>query len=506
MLNMIRYISIFLLLIVINTFSQSNYWVYFDDDYNLTTTITKIQKAGGTYRHSSSWLNAATFVLNTTQKNEIEKLPYVKSITPVRQLKANHVSADVATLNKQIEQIKGDCLLQRGLDGKGIKVGIIDAGFSNADSSHYFHHLFSKGLVKKYKDYIDPDSTDFFESKTTGDTHGASVWKFIAGKDTNNHMVLGLAQGATFYLARTEIADKEQKIEEDKWIEAIEWMHKQGVRVVNSSLGYADKFDDKKENYEVTEMDGNTAAISKAAQIATEEKGMLLVISAGNLGHTAWKVVSAPADAKGVISVGATHITEWKKATYSSIGPSYNPFLKPNVSSLSSNGTSFSSPVIAGLAACLWQRDTSLTNKQLKKIIEQSSHLYPYGNNYLGYGVPNAKKALAIIDKDIKALMKRPQYKTVKKDKLVIPLAHEGELNIIGFYKLDKHIVKKQVSLSLKEGQKKLNHQDNKIHITLTKKAKHINLQINNKSEDIIYTSFSINNKDVYEIKWSKKQ
>jgi len=501
-----RYISIFFLLIVINTFSQNKYWVYFDNAYTLNTAIAKVEKLGGLHRHRSTWLNAGTFVLNDTQKKQLEELSYIKRITLVQQLKANTITTDIGTLNKQIKQIKGDWLMQRGLDGKGIKVGIIDAGFSNADSSHYFHHLFSKGLVKSYKDYIDPDSTDFFQSKTSGDNHGASVWKLIAGKDTNAHINLGLAQGATFYLARTEIADKEQKIEEDKWIEAIEWMYKEGVKVVNSSLGYADKFDNKKENYKVTDMDGNTAAITKAAQIATEEKGMLLVISAGNLGHTPWQVVSAPADAEGVISVGATDINEWKKAMYSSIGPSHNLFLKPNVSSLSASGTSFSSPVIAGLAACLWQSDTSLTNKELKKIIEQSSHLYPYGNNYLGYGVPDAKKALGIIENDIKALMKRPQYKVVKKGKLVIPLSQKGELNIIAFYKLNKHIVKKQVSLSLKEGQKRLKHKLAKVNISLSKKEQHINLQINNKSEDILYTSFSINNQDLYEIEWSKKQ
>jgi subtilisin family serine protease len=123
---------------------------------------------------------------------------------------------------------------------------------------------------------------------------------------------------------------------------------------------------------------------------------MLIVVSAGNDGdNRKWRVISTPADAQGVLSVGATPGYARQRISYSGIGPEALPYIKPNVACFSMTGTSFSAPVITGMAACLLQKNPGLSNKQIIDIIEKAGHLYPYGNNYIGYGVPLSYKALA---------------------------------------------------------------------------------------------------------------
>ena len=170
-----------------------------------------------------------------------------------------------------------------------------------------------------------------------------------------------------------------------------------GVQLVNSSLGYS-QFDDQSENYLTTEMDGEHGITSKAAEIAVRERGMLLVISAGNAGAKPWRLVTVPADAPSVLTVGATQLKGPIRISYSSIGPDYTDFLKPDVSAYSPNGTSFSAPVVTGFMACLMEYAPELSNFELMEVIKKSSGIYPFGNNFIGYGIPSATEALNIID------------------------------------------------------------------------------------------------------------
>lgn len=301
-----------------------------------------------------------------------------------------------------VMQTQPATFLEQGISGKGVRVGVIDAGFFKASENPYLTHLFQDSLVKEVRDFLIPNRTDHFTTAIThSDWHGTKVLENIAGQSVKSaeRKLYGLATGATFYLARTEQGNKEFRGEEDLWINALEWMDSLGVRLVNTSLGYGMGFDDPKENYLPEQMNGSTALITKAAQIAVEAKGIFIVASAGNEGlNSDWKVVSAPADAKGVLSVGATNKVGLK-AGYSSLGPSFLPYLKPNVVCYSASGTSFSAPVIAGFVACLLEKYPAVSNKALLQAVEQSGSLYPYGNLALGYGVPQAKAALGILSK-----------------------------------------------------------------------------------------------------------
>ena len=224
------------------------------------------------------------------------------------------------------------------------------------------------------------------------------------------------------------------------------------MRLVNTSLGYAKGFNNPKENYKPSDMDGKTSKISRAAQIAADQKGMLIVVSAGNEGDDlGWRIVSTPADAAGVLAVGATKAKSRDKVGYSSIGPEFLAYLKPNVSCFAANGTSFAAPVIAGLAACLMEKSPKLTNRQLMRVIEKSAHLYPYGNNYVGYGVPNARKALQLL-KDSTLKLNNVRELHVKGDIFKYAVGNVETERAVVFHKRNERLVIRQEVMAVVAG------------------------------------------------------
>ena len=290
----------------------------------------------------------------------------------------------------------------------------------------------------------------------------------IAGYNSTTRELTGMATGSKFYLARTEDGDREFRGEEDTWIAALEWMDTKGVRLISTSLGYAIKMDDPLDNYTQDQMNGKTARITKAAQIATEEKGIFVVVSAGNEGsNPGWQIISAPADAKGVLSIGATKSGNCERIEYSSIGPENLPYMKPNVSCYSPDGTSFSAPAVAGFVACLMQRAPALDNKKIKEIIEKSSHLYPYGNNYIGYGIPRASRALKLIVNP-ELTFPTVSLKEVKGKSTILKFDKVKKQEVVLFHKKNETIVTEQVSAVFKKGKLKIQKPANVIRTTVS--------------------------------------
>lgn len=411
-------------------FAQNKYWILFSDkdlsatpaisekcktnraalgiaQYQITDLpvskeyINKLQSIDIQPINQSRWLNGISAELTQTQISKLKKLSFIKEIvlidSKIQIAKSYSKSNDELRVDYVMKQIGVEGFIHSELTGKGIVIGVIDAGFYGTNDSPPLSHLFKDNRILGVRDYINPQKTNHFEiQETYSDFHGTEVLTAITGKDFKDNVQLGAATDATFYLARTDSGNREFRGEEDNWIAAMEWMDSLGVRLINTSLGYAKGFSNPKENYKPEQMDGRTSLISKAAQIAIEEKGINLVVSAGNEGDDKdWRIVSTPADVEGVIAVGATNDTGLKMG-YSSIGPDFLKYVKPDVSCFSLFGTSLAAPVITGFVACLMQSNPKLSNKQIKKILEESSNLYPYGNNYVGYGVPNAMKALSL--------------------------------------------------------------------------------------------------------------
>ena len=137
------------------------------------------------------------------------------------------------------------------------------------------------------------------------------------------------------------------------------------------------------------------------------EKGMILVCSAGNAGGYSWKKLTPPSEAKHIITVGAIG-KNGKLAHFSSIGNTADNRIKPDVVAVGvladvigtngqpsfSAGTSFSSPIMCGMVACLWQASPHLTAKELIEVIRLSGDRVEYPDNIYGYCVPEMLKAL----------------------------------------------------------------------------------------------------------------
>jgi subtilisin family serine protease len=175
--------------------------------------------------------------------------------------------------------------------------------------------------------------------------------------------------------------------------------------------------------------------------MAFNEKGILIVVSAGNEGWDDWKIVSTPGDSPFALSIGATNGAGLKMG-YSSIGADFVEFLKPNVACYSLTGTSFSAPNITGFAACLWQKNPKATNKEIFEAIEKSASLYPFGNNFIGYGIPKASNAIKILEgKTLKSTIKKVEEKS-NTFKFDLPA---GKRYIV-FHKQDERIAVEQDS------------------------------------------------------------
>jgi hypothetical protein len=192
-------------------------------------------------------------------------------------------------------------------------------------------------------------------------------------------------------------------------------------------------------------MDGKTSMVARAVDTAFYRKNMLVVAAAGNDGlDPDWKVLSTPGDARGAFTVGATKLKIWEKMDFSSVGTPGLDYLKPNISCFATMGTSFSTPIITGLAAAIMQYDSTLSAQEIRTIIEKAGSYYPYGNDYVGYGVPRSSIVLKILQDRTFVTQQPARYESTK-NKLKIPIPFENNY-IVVFHKKDRfHVIRREV-------------------------------------------------------------
>ncbi len=297
-----------------------------------------------------------------------------------------------------IQQLNLQELHNLGYKGEGITIAVLDNGFYKVDELAAFDRARSRGTLLGGYDF--EAKSDQIYTSSTG-SHGTNVLGCMLGYIEDLYQ--GTAIDASYYLFRTEVVTESPK-EEAYWVAAAEKADSLGVDIINTSLGYT-TFDNSIYNYSNSDMDGVTSFISRAAGIANE-KGMLSVTSAGNSGRSAWRIISAPADNPDGISVGAVTATG-TIASFSSVGPNANGSLKPDVVAMGqsiyvvnttgsislSNGTSFSSPVLAGAMACLKQTSPDESNEALKTSLKASSDRFFTPDITYGNGIPDFYKA-----------------------------------------------------------------------------------------------------------------
>ena len=369
--------------------------------------VDAIRKKGVHVLVTGKWDNFVTVSCNDSMLiAEIAGLPFVRSTERVWRGVAKRASERDSLINKPLrtDSLYGPAITQikmshaerrheAGLKGQGMTIAVIDAGFHNVDKIEAMKNINILGT----RDFVNPEADIYAES-----SHGMSVLSCMAMNQPN--VMIGTAPEASYWLLRSEDEYSENLVEQDYWAAAIEFADSVGVDLVNTSLGYY-SFDDPTKNYRYRDLNGHYALMSReAAKVA--DKGIVVVCSAGNSGSGSWKKITPPGDAENVITVGAVN-KYGVLAPFSSVGNTADGRVKPDVVAVGlgsdvmgtdgnlrhANGTSFSSPIMCGMVACLWQACPELTAKEIIELVRRSGDRAVFPDNIYGYGIPDLWKA-----------------------------------------------------------------------------------------------------------------
>lgn len=380
--------------------------------------LNNLRNAGAKIYHWSRWFNGATVEMDAATASTVAKMSFVKSVemtrdssSPMSYYAPKHRSRRLEMQNERVEAAEEQLaahtdeqlalynltpLHEAGFQGKGILMAICDGGFKNANTLSSFRQSQELG----HFDLTD-DPYDFYGY--TG-THGVECLSAISGKGSN---YMGAATEAQYYLMRSEENDTESPKEMDNLVVALEKADSLGVNVFSVSLGYA-AFDNAEWSVPKSSFDGKSRRVSLAATIAAR-KGMLVCVAAGNEGKESGNpphTLSCPADADSILTVGAVN-TSKQLADFSSFGPTSDGRIKPEVCAVGwgatlingdndivrSNGTSFATPLLAGMAASLWSALPKENAMQIRERIIRSADRYSDPQRKYGYGIPDAEKA-----------------------------------------------------------------------------------------------------------------
>jgi len=371
-----------------------------------------IAQTGATILTYSKWVKTVVVHLAEPEMLPlIENLPFVdsmqcvwKGILPEKMnIRDDHVNdSDFRqnTINsygtgfKQIALNNGHLLHEAGFRGKGISIAILDAGFVNVEKIDFFNQL----RISEIKNF-NHETTGFLHE---GTDHGTRVLSCMLSNKTGE--LIGTAPEADYYLFRTEVDKEEFPVEEDYWIAGLEYADSLGIDIVTSSLGYS-TFDDSSMNHTHEQLDGKTVPVSRAAGLAAS-RGILLFTSAGNDGDKNWGKIGFPADAEHIITTGSIK-SDSSRSQFSSFGLTADQRIKPDLMAMGSsvsvvtssgkiiqsNGTSFSTPILAGLAACLWEALPELDSFAMLHLLRETANRFQNPDSLMGYGIADVYKA-----------------------------------------------------------------------------------------------------------------
>lgn len=302
----------------------------------------------------------------------------------------------------QVFQLKVNELHDLGFDGTGVVVAVLDGGFQGTPDQSCFDNMREEGRLLGVRDFVYGSTTVYSQS-----THGTSCLSTMAAYDPNQ--MVGTAPKASYYLIHTEDGNSETILEEYNWVSGAEYADSLGVDVCSTSLGYID-FDDDFAQWDHTfeDFDGKTAPMSIGAEIAAT-RGLVCMNSAGNEGGGVC-TLGIPADAEHILTVGAVNASG-QRASFSSVGPTYDGRIKPDVMAMgedtyvasgygswwpyyNGSGTSFACPVLAGAVACLRQARPNASVQEICDAVRMAGNYANNPDNYYGYGIPNFVQAL----------------------------------------------------------------------------------------------------------------
>lgn len=386
--------------------------------------VEKVESLGFRLKQKSKWLNSISGFIPITSLNLISNLTYVNKIDLVARLPKIYESSesdfqiepnrtnqqkiqntnlfDYGNSFTQLQQINVPAVHSLGYTGQDVLICLMDTGFNNLA-----HEVFSSMNIMAAYDFVNNDSGVGDSTDMGEGSHGTATLSAIGGFKEGK--LVGPAFSSSYLLAKTENTYSETPIEEDNWIAALEWADSIGVDVTSTSLGYLG-YDSPFVGYTWENMDGNTARITIAADLAVR-KGIVVVNSAGNGGfNSTHNTISAPADGDSVIAVGAVN-SLGTRTSFSSVGNTIDGRIKPDVmamgsgvtlaSSLSNtayktgSGTSFSCPLAAGVAALILSFNHSLTPIQVRDALRSSGSRNQNPDREYGWGIIDALKAIS---------------------------------------------------------------------------------------------------------------
>ena len=386
--------------------------------------IEAVLRLGGKLRSKSRWLNGIGLEATAQEIREITRLSFVRAIDPIHQytmsfegptsgsLSPSAPSSaevlDYGNAKTQIAQIQADFLHQEGFFGENTVIGLLDTGFNLE------HTALERVDVIAQHDFINDDVNTADETDQDDldqDNHGSAVLAILAADAPGQ--LIGITPRARYLLGKTEVVSRrgvvfERQIEEDWWVEGLEWLEEMGADVVSSSLGYYDW-------YRFADLDGKTSKVTVAANLAVQ-KGMSVVISAGNRGAQPMNDtfglpgrITPPADGFDVLAIGAVD-SDGQVVAFSSRGPTFDGRIKPDllamgigVTSIDSTtrgdfssdhlGTSFATPLAAGAVALLMEAFPLATVQDIVNTLRMTASRADKPDNTAGYGVIRARAA-----------------------------------------------------------------------------------------------------------------
>jgi serine protease AprX len=376
--------------------------------------LNGLRDMGADVYFSTKWFNAALVQMDLSLVSPIFALEYVTDIEyvaldsllgrvkqpfdiPEEFLEPPSISSNS---DIQLNLLNAKKMHEDGFSGQGMLIAVFDVGFIGTNNFKPFQQIFDDNRLIAMRDFVGNTGNVFQYG-----SHGTSVFSCIGAKYKGD--MVGTAPDADFVLCVTEAAN-EYRIEEYNWLLAAEYADSLGVDVINSSLGYSNGFTDPNMDYSLDDLDGKTTVISRAAQIASG-KGIIIVTSAGNEGRetNTWRKITPPADAENILTVGSIDKYGVRSA-FSSIGPTADGRIKPDVMAMGSNtaimsssgniitgnGTSFASPLMAGFAACMWQANPDWNYLEVIDAIKNSASNALTPDSFVGYGLPNYNAAI----------------------------------------------------------------------------------------------------------------
>lgn len=326
--------------------------------------------------------------LEDLQKNMGDQVDYIEidhvsKLDPIK-AKRDFVEQDGVSKQKSITTNDPRLSEQWALDNTHIK----DAWGVTTGGTDVLVAVIDSGIYREHEDFASTDIRDGWDSIDGGSVdrdstgHGTNVAGIIAATANNNKGIAGVCWNIAIvpYL----ISYPDGTAFNSDIAGALHDAADAGVDVINISFG------------------GRFSFVEQSATSYAAAKGCIVVASAGNDGTIAY---SYPASYPGVISVAS--IDESSSRSYFSNYNNKIDVAAPGENILTTSysyysgydydcvdGTSFSSPYVAGIAALARSLDNTIGVYEFREILkETSTDKGKVGyDHYYGHGIINAKK------------------------------------------------------------------------------------------------------------------